>query len=94
MLTRKEPLGALFHGYKYIMFKTVNQQVKSSRLAVCENCDEFSKRFSSCKQCGCYMPAKATFAISECPLGKWSNSPAGTDLINKIEEMILESWNK
>jgi hypothetical protein len=40
------------------------------------------------------MPAKATFAISECPLDKWGTSPAGTDLINKIEEMILESWNK
>jgi hypothetical protein len=76
------------------MFKTVNQQVKLDRLAVCNTCEEFSKRFSSCKQCGCYMPAKATFAVSTCPLEKWSSAPAGQDLINKIEEMILESWNK
>lgn len=76
------------------MFKTVNQQVKLDRLAICETCTEFSSRFSSCKQCGCYMPAKATFAVSTCPLGKWDSAPAGQDLINKIEEMILESWNK
>jgi len=40
------------------------------------------------------MPAKATFASSECPDKKWTKSPAGENLINKIEEMILESWNK
>jgi hypothetical protein len=76
------------------MFKTVNHEVKTQRLAICATCTEFNTRFSSCKQCGCYMPAKATFAISECPLEKWGTSPAGTDLINKIEELILESWNK
>jgi hypothetical protein len=40
------------------------------------------------------MPAKATFAIAECPIGKWKESEPGQNLINKIEEMILESWNK
>lgn len=40
------------------------------------------------------MPAKAMFAGSECPIGKWTTAQPGTDLINKIEEMILESWNK
>jgi hypothetical protein len=40
------------------------------------------------------MPAKTTFASSECPEGKWVTAPAGENLINKIEEMILESWNK
>lgn len=40
------------------------------------------------------MPAKATFAASECPAGFWSTEQPGKDLINTIEEMILESWNK
>ena len=40
------------------------------------------------------MPAKATFASTECPQGKWKESEPGQNLINKIEEMILESWNK
>ena len=40
------------------------------------------------------MPAKATFATSTCPQGFWSKEAPGKDLINTLEEMILESWNK
>ena len=76
------------------MFKTVNQEVKLERLAICNQCDSFISSMSTCRQCGCYMPAKATFASSECPDKKWATAPAGENLINKIEEMILESWNK
>jgi len=39
------------------------------------------------------MPAKAMFAISECPEGKWLENEPGQNLINKIEEMILKSWD-
>ena len=49
------------------MFKTVNQEVKLERLAICNQCDSFISAMSTCRQCGCYMPAKATFASSECP---------------------------
>jgi ribosomal protein L32 len=76
------------------MFKTVSEQVKQERLDICKGCDEFSSALRSCKQCGCYMPAKAMFANSTCPLNKWAESEPGTDLINKLEEMILASWNK
>ena len=40
------------------------------------------------------MPAKSTFASSTCPDNKWTISEPGQNLINKIEEMILDSWNK
>ena len=40
------------------------------------------------------MPAKTMFAKTTCPDGKWGESEPGQNLINKIEEMILESWNK
>ena len=40
------------------------------------------------------MPAKVTFADTECPEGKWTTSAPGESLINTIEEMILNSWNK
>jgi hypothetical protein len=40
------------------------------------------------------MPAKATFATSACPKGFWGKEAPGKDLINTLEEMILESWNK
>ncbi len=76
------------------MFKTVNQNVKEERLSICKSCESFSSKYDTCKICGCYMPAKTTFASTECPVGKWKESEPGQNLINKIEEMILESWNK
>jgi len=76
------------------MFKTVSQEVKLERMAVCKQCESFQNSISTCKQCGCYMPAKSMFANSECPDKKWSTSQPDENLINKIEEMILESWNK
>jgi len=75
------------------MFKTVSQKTKQQRLEICESCELFIKKVSMCKSCGCYMPAKAMFAISECPEGKWLENEPGQNLINKIEEMILKSWD-
>jgi hypothetical protein len=76
------------------MFKTVSEEVKLFRLSICDTCDDLSKLIKTCKHCGCYMPAKAMFANSTCPEDKWTTAPAGENLINKLEEMILESWNK
>lgn len=90
----KGPQGP-FVVYKYhIMFKTVEHSVKLQRMAICNTCDLFSKKYETCKSCGCYMPAKTTFAQSECPNGLWQTAEPGQSLINKIEELILESWNK
>lgn len=76
------------------MFKTVSEEVKLSRLVICNDCENFNKSIKTCKLCGCYMPAKSVFAGSECPDKKWTTSAAGENLINKLEEMILDSWNK
>jgi hypothetical protein len=40
------------------------------------------------------MPAKTTFASSSCPVKRWTVNTPGKDLINTIDEMILESWDK
>jgi hypothetical protein len=76
------------------MLKTVSEEVKLYRMSICNDCNNFNKTMKTCKQCGCYMPAKAMFASSTCPDDKWTTSEPGQNLINKIEEMILESWNK
>lgn len=76
------------------MFKTVNEQTKLTRLSICSTCEEYSARIKTCKQCGCYMPAKAMFATSTCPVDKWTNAEPGSSLINQLEEMIVASWNK
>lgn len=76
------------------MLKTVSQQVRKDRIAICQSCVFFLKKVDTCKRCGCYIPAKAMFAATECPEGKWSAADPGQNLINKIEEMILQSWDK
>jgi ribosomal protein L32 len=76
------------------MLKTVSEEVKLSRLDICNTCDDFNRTVKLCKQCGCYVPAKAMFASAECPSGKWSAAAPGQDLINKIEEMIFKSWSR
>jgi len=76
------------------MLKTVSEETKLYRMAICNSCDELNTTVKTCKKCGCYMPAKTTFANTSCPLGKWQTAEPAQNLINKIEEMILDSWNK
>jgi hypothetical protein len=76
------------------MFKTVSEAVKLNRLEICTTCENFIKTVQVCKQCGCFMPAKALFAQAMCPANLWNQEKPGTDLINKLDEAILESWNK
>jgi hypothetical protein len=76
------------------MFKTVGEEIKLERLSICNSCEDFNKTIKTCKQCGCYMPAKSMLAASSCPSNKWLETSPGRDLINTLEEMILESWNK
>jgi hypothetical protein len=40
------------------------------------------------------MPAKASFASTVCPVGKWTKAEPGDSLINKLEESILNLWNE
>jgi hypothetical protein len=76
------------------MFKTVSEETKLFRLAICNSCEDLKPTVSICKHCGCYMPAKATFAEAFCPVKRWGQTEPGQSLINTIEEKILETWNK
>lgn len=76
------------------MFKTVSETVRHQRFNICKQCEEFRTRSKTCKQCGCYVPAKIIFAGADCPIGLWKENEPGKDLINILDEMILESWNK
>jgi len=40
------------------------------RYALCKSCENFSLQ-SSCKLCGCYMPAKTKVIDATCPANKW-----------------------
>jgi hypothetical protein len=80
------------------MFKIVNDVVKNHRMSICKNCEFLREISNTCKQCGCFMPAKTAFAQASCPVNKWTaiqNQPvAAATFVNKLEEQIVESWNK
>lgn len=46
-----------------------SQEVKETRLAICEKC-EFNEP-PKCTQCGCYISKKVLFTLTKCPVGKW-----------------------
>jgi len=73
--------------------KTVSESVKLLRMAICESCDDLNTTVKTCKICHCYMPAKTMFAKASCPVSKWSASDPGEDLVNKIDDAILKSWD-
>lgn len=41
------------------------------RLEICRACDRFLAMAQLCKECLCFMPAKARLSHAECPIGKW-----------------------
>ena len=45
--------------------------VYKERLSICKTCEFFIKSAHMCKECGCFMPAKAKIAKLRCPKDKW-----------------------
>jgi len=50
----------------------VPSDVARERYDICKSCDEFNDILKTCKQCGCFMPAKSKLAYAACPISKWS----------------------
>ena len=48
-----------------------DQELIESRLKICNSCEWFNKKFTTCKKCGCFMKLKSTLKQAKCPIGKW-----------------------
>ena len=48
-----------------------SSHVYKERLSICKTCEFFVKSAHMCKECGCFMPAKAKIAKLRCPKDKW-----------------------
>ena len=78
-------LGQIYEGWKNHLLpeerlKTFIEHVSSSRIDVCQTCEEHSsnkKDYKSlrldahCTNCGCTLSAKTKCLTCECPLKKW-----------------------
>ena len=49
----------------------VSREIAEERYEICKKCERFDPSWSSCYECGCYLPEKVTMRVMECPLGKW-----------------------
>jgi len=43
----------------------------AKRLEICQECEFYIKTARICGKCKCFMPLKARFRKSTCPIGKW-----------------------
>lgn len=49
----------------------VSPDIQKQRFEICLSCEHLYKTLNTCKQCGCFMPAKTWIPGVKCPLGKW-----------------------
>lgn len=52
-------------------FKNVSEETKNSRLEICKSCEFFNESLYQCKQCGCFLKIKTSWATEKCPIDKW-----------------------
>ena len=41
------------------------------RMEICKACEFFDRKLKRCKDCGCFLIAKARLGGAKCPQGKW-----------------------
>lgn len=68
----------------------VSEEVYKERIMTCRGCDKYDELENRCRECGCYLPAKAKVILDSCPLGKWAEEDSNweetfKDLVDKIE---------
>ena len=63
----------------------VSAEVQAQRLEICKSCEWYDDTQTKCKHCGCYLPAKVSFALDRCPVQKWTENE---------ETWMNENFNK
>ena len=52
-------------------FKNVSDETKQNRTNICKKCKHYDESSDTCRQCGCYLSVKTSWASESCPVGKW-----------------------
>jgi len=70
-MTRAEKIKSILTGWKNVVWKDKEIEAEAiRRVEICADCS--SNRNTICKQCGCWIPAKARSMIEACPINKWN----------------------
>ena len=69
-MTKAEKIGSILTGWKNVIWKSPEVEVEAiRRVEICSDCG--SNKNTYCKQCGCWIPAKARSMKEGCPINKW-----------------------
>jgi ribosomal protein L32 len=52
-------------------FKKTKSSLQQSRMEICRSCEFYDELGNGCKNCGCYLAIKTSWASESCPIGKW-----------------------
>ena len=58
-------------GLKRNGYILTNKEVRDARYAVCKSCPKLRPMIKTCKDCGCFMPAKTWLKDTHCPDYWW-----------------------
>lgn len=47
------------------------QIIARARYSLCQQCPHLRPVLKTCRQCGCFMPAKTRLMWAKCPIGTW-----------------------
>ena len=50
---------------------SVTPKVFEERISICKSCEYCDISQKRCRECGCFIPAKARIVTESCPLEKW-----------------------
>ena len=68
----------------------VSAEVQAQRLEICKSCEWYDDTQTKCKHCGCFLPAKVSFALDSCPVQKWTENEE-TWMNEKFDEIMKKT---
>lgn len=69
-MTKAEKIGSIITGWKNVIWKSPEVEKEAiRRVTICSECK--SNVNNVCKQCNCWIPAKARSLVENCPISKW-----------------------
>ena len=66
----------------------VSDETYKERISTCKGCAMYDDLESRCRECGCFVPAKAKIILDSCPLNKWGADTSGWE--EKFSSMMEE----